>query len=251
MGMVRWLDRMFYPDVEDSWDDRRFRDFVLKHLDKDCTLLDLGAGAGIVSEMNFRGRAAHVCGLDPDPRVLENPYLDEAKVGLGERIPWPDACFDVVIADNVLEHLSVPEAVFGEASRVLKPGGKFLFKTPNKTHYMPLIARMTPHGFHRYYNKLRGRASEDTFPTLYRANSRRDIAALAAKVSLHPAELKIIESRPEYLRVSAVTYLGGIAYERLVNSTDLLERFRILLMGSLEKRTSAEPGLAPKTKAAL
>ena len=50
--------------------------------------------------MNFKAHAKRVCGLDPDPRVVDNPYLHEAKVGLGERIPWPDGTFDV-IADNV------------------------------------------------------------------------------------------------------------------------------------------------------
>jgi hypothetical protein len=54
---------------------------------------------------------------------------------------------------------------------VLKPTGILLFKTPNALHYMPLIARMTPHGFHRFVNKLRGRATIDTFPTRYRVNT--------------------------------------------------------------------------------
>jgi len=35
--------------------------------------LDLGAGAGIVSQMNFKGIASRVCGIDPDERVLSNP----------------------------------------------------------------------------------------------------------------------------------------------------------------------------------
>ncbi|MEI2780661.1 MAG: hypothetical protein V9H25_05130 [Candidatus Competibacter sp.] len=45
-------------------------------------------------------------------------------------------------------------SVFREVARVLKRGGVFLFKTPNKTHYMPTIARLTPHRFHQFVNRI-------------------------------------------------------------------------------------------------
>jgi 2-polyprenyl-3-methyl-5-hydroxy-6-metoxy-1,4-benzoquinol methylase len=234
-GAVGWLDRKFYADFQDSWDDDDFRRYVLSHLKAEHVLLDLGAGAGIVAQMNFRGLAKKICGLDPDERVLENAYLDEAKVGAGEQISWPDETFDIVTADNVLEHLSDPERVFAEISRVLKPGGKFLFKTPNRRHYVPFIARMTPHFFHKFYNRLRGRAYEDTFATYYRANRPVDVAAAGAGAGLKLTHFELIERRPEYLRMSAFTYLLGIGYERLVNSTDALMGLRVTFIGNLTK----------------
>ena len=77
------------------------------------------------------------------------------------------ATFDRVFADNVLEHLPDRLTVFREIARVLKPGGVFLFKTPNKTHDMPTLARLTPHRFHPFVNRIRGRAETDAFPTRY------------------------------------------------------------------------------------
>ncbi|MVB00167.1 methyltransferase domain-containing protein [Nitratireductor sp. CAU 1489] len=235
MSMRGYFDKKYYPEFERSWDDKLFRQFILERIKPEFSVLDLGAGAGIVPEMDFSGRAARLCGLDPDPRVETNPYLDEAKIGLGEDIPWPDGSFDLVFADNVLEHLADPDRVFAEVARVLKPGGRFLFKTPNRSHYMPLIARMTPLSFHRFYNRMRGRASEDTFHTHYRANTPADVTAIGKRVGLGKPDIRLIEGRPEYLRMMAATYVFGIAYERLVNRVDALERFRILLMGSLEK----------------
>ena len=230
------LDLRLYPHYAPNWDDALFRERVLAVLRPEHHLLDLGAGAGIVAAMNFRGRAARVCGVDPDPRVRENPFLDEGRVGTGERIDYPDASFDVAIADNVLEHLEDPAATFAEIHRVLKPGGRFLFKTPNRFHYMPLVSRITPLRFHRAFNRMRGRAAVDTFPTRYRANSRGQIRALAARTGYRVAELELVEGRPEYLRFSVPTYLVGWLYERLVNSTALLADLRILLIGQLEKR---------------
>ena len=232
---VRWMDAHLYPDVPSRWDDQLLREQVLALLRPEHTLLDLGAGAGIVPETNFRGRAKHVCGVDPDPRVATNPHLDEGRVGVGESIPWPDASFDVVVADNVLEHLEHPAEVFREVARVLKPGGTFVAKTPNLIHYMPTVARLTPLAFHRFVNRLRGRASVDTFPTRYRANTVSALRRIAAEAGLELASTRHHERRPEYLRFNGLTYVAGWLYERAVNSADVLEPFRIVLVAVMRK----------------
>lgn len=232
---VAWLDRRAYANFQDNWDDRIFRERILARLTRESVVLDLGAGAGIVPQMNVRGAAARVCGIDLDARVLDNPHVHEARVADAGSIPYEDGLFDVVFADNVMEHLEKPEQVFLEIHRVLKPDGVLLFKTPNRTHYMPLISRMTPHRFHRYINKIRGRAEVDTFPTFYRANDAGQIRRLAANTGFTLAHLETIEGRPEYLRMTAATYLAGLIYERVVNASDLLARFRIVLIVELRK----------------
>lgn len=235
-ALTRWMDRAWYPEHTKNWDDALFREEVLRHLGPEVTLLDLGAGAGIVSQMNFRGRARRVCGVDLDPRVVDNPFLDEGKVSDAGGIPYPDSAFDVVISDNVLEHLDAPADVFREVARVLRPGGVFLFKTPNKWHYMPTIARMTPHGFHQFVNRIRGRAHVDTFPTRYRANTRSSVLSLAEQTGFAVVFVRRIEGRPEYLRMTAPTYIAGMLYERVVNVTEALAPFRVLLVGALRKK---------------
>ena len=116
----------------------------------------------------------------------------------------------------MLEHLPDPARVFAEVARVLPPGGVFLGKTKNKWPYVPLIARLTPQAFHRWVVRWRGRASEDVFPTRYRANSPGDIQSLAARAGLEVVRIDLIEGRPEYLRFAVPTYLLGWLYERLV-----------------------------------
>src|SRR4051812_8847870 len=110
-SLVTWLDEIAYPEFGKNWDDAAFRQKILPFLRTDAVILDFGAGAGIVSQMNFKGKAERICGIDLDPRVLANPYLDEAKTADGEAIPYPDECFDLVFSDNVLEHLVDPDAV--------------------------------------------------------------------------------------------------------------------------------------------
>lgn len=237
MSLVTRLDQILYPRHSKNWDDQIFRARILDVLaaHPGSTVLDLGAGAGIVEQMNFRTKAKKICGVDPDPRVRSNPYLDEGRVGVGEAIPYEAASFDLVFADNVLEHLGEPAAVFKELFRVLKPGGLFLAKTPNKWHYMPTIARLTPHSFHAWVNKKRGRHETDTFPTRYRANTPADLTRLAKASGMVVENIELIEGRPEYLRMTAVTYLAGWLYERVVNFVPWLSKYRILLVVSLRK----------------
>jgi SAM-dependent methyltransferase len=227
------LDRIFYPNYSDNWDDTLFRERILKHITTESVLLDLGAGSGLVQQMHFRGLCKRVCGLDPVPEVLSNPHIDEAKIGTGESIPWPDQTFDVVFADNVFEHLPEPEKVFAEARRTLKPGGVFMVKTPNRFHYVPLVAQLTPVAFHRFVNKLRGRDEADTFPTLYRANSKGRMLQLAEQAGFI-ANIELIEGRPEYMR-TPLLYPFGLLWERTVNRFSFLAGLRVILVATFTK----------------
>src|SRR6185312_16397985 len=53
--------------------------------------------------------------------------------GIGEAIPFSDASFPVVLCCDVLEHVADLEQVIAEISRVLTPGGVFLYDTINRT----------------------------------------------------------------------------------------------------------------------
>ena len=231
------MDRRFYPSYGHNWDNARFREVILRHVTRTSRVLDYGAGRGALPQMNFRGIAAFVAGVDPDPVVRDNPYLDEARVLPlpSGRIDYPDESFDVVFAANVMEHVTDPATTLREIGRVLRPGGVLLFKTPNRGHYVPLIARLTPHRFHELVNRLRGRAAHDTFPTVYRCNSAGQIRSAAASAGLELAELQRWEGRPEYLRLHPLLYVVGLAYERLVNAVPLLAAARCLLVATLRK----------------
>lgn len=238
---VEKLDSIFYPEFCDNWDDELFREKVLEYLQEDALLLDVGAGVGKLAQMNFKGRCKQVVGADPDEAVLTNPNLDEAHVAFGEELPFEDELFDLAISDNVWEHVGRPGMFLREIRRVLKPGGRYFAKTPNIAHYVPLIARITPHRFHVFINSLRGRSHIDTFETCYKLNSRREIFDNAAEAGFEVDYFHSFEGRPEYLRISPLTYPFGIAYERLVNLSTLLERFRVIHIVVLCKGSATAP----------
>jgi SAM-dependent methyltransferase len=176
-----------------------------------------------------------VVGIDPDESVLRNKNLDQAYLASGESIPLDSEKFDIAISDNVWEHIQNPKEFLKEIWRVLKPNGIYLAKTPNTLHYVPLIAKITPHWFHERINSLRGRSHCDTFETHYRLNSRHAISKNAAESGYHVEFFRSYEGRPEYLRLSTLTYLFGIAYERLVNLTKFTEKFRVIHIVKMRK----------------
>jgi len=238
------MDESLYGDYGDSWDDQRFREYLLGHIGPSSVVLDYGAGRGYVEQMNFRGIAKHVAGVDPDRAVRENPHLDEARIlSLPDyRLPFAAETFDLVFSDNVMEHVTDPMSVLLEIRRVLRRGGRFVAKTPNRWHYMAMIASISPLWFHRFYNSLRGRSFEDTFPTVYRCNTAHRVGDLARNAGFSVSRVERWEGRPEYLRIFAPTYTVGFLYERLVNSTELLAALRCVLMFDLRKIDPPLPG---------
>jgi SAM-dependent methyltransferase len=235
-ALIEWLDRQLYPDQERGWDNQRFAGYVRARLAPAHVVLDFGAGRGIHPALDFRGEVAKVVGVDPDPAVLSNDFLDEAKVmhASGE-IPYPGASFDLAFCNNVLEHLEDPVRSLLEVRRVLKPGGWFLAKAPNRLHYVALAARVTPQWFHEWINHLRGTSAEDLFPTVYRCNTPERVRRVASTANLRIVDVQLWEGRPEYLRISVPTYLLGAIYERLVNATPRLARLRAVLAVTLQK----------------
>lgn len=228
-------DRTFYPHYGDRWDDLILRKEVESLIDPRYHLLDLGAGTGNNSYMNFRGKVTRVVGVDPDTSVLQNPFLDDAKIGKGKFIPCDDAVFDVAIAANVLEHLDDPGSVFREVYRVLKPGGVFIIKTPNKYHYVTLVSRLTPISFHRFYNKSRGINQENIFLTKYKANDPQKLHHLSQQSGFEIISIDLFEGRPEYLRIFWPMYLFGLLYERVVNHFEQLNIFKGVIIAKFRK----------------
>lgn len=179
----------FYPESSFASFSRGSQRFVFFSIladiiTPDSVVLDFGAGRGVHTNetghmariSNLRGRVRKVIGVDPDPGVFENPWLDDAvTIEPGKPVPLPDGSVDVVISLSVLEHVRNPAFAAAEISRVLKPGGWFCAYTPNKYGYPALCARLIPNSLHGRLVQMAipstGRTLEDAFPTVYRMNT--------------------------------------------------------------------------------
>jgi hypothetical protein len=134
-----------------------------------------------------------------------------------------------------------PASHFQEVFRVLKPHSAYCFRTPNRWHYVTMTASLMPHSVHlRLANKLRALDAEAHAPwqTLYRANTRSKLRHWARRSGLSTEELRMIEAEPSYGAAHPLLFYPMMAYERLVNSTELLSLFRVNILGTFRKPAS-------------
>lgn len=233
MTSLEELDARYYRGFVDEH--VRFDALVRRHLQPGDLVLDAGAGHGRAFRYGYRGVARLVVGADLEPEVGANPNLDVACRADLRRLPFTASTFDLVLAKYVFEHLDRPVAAFRELRRVVRPGGRVVFHTPNRFHYVSVAAALTPTEFHRWYKtKRRGGTPPDAHPTRYRANTRRALLRVAAASGFRLSELECFEPRPTYLFFHPAAYRAGVAYERLVARSDLLAGLRANLLGVLE-----------------
>ena len=109
---------------------------ALAELNAGDVVLDLGSGGGIDVLLSARrvGPTGKAYGLDMTDEMLELARRNQREAGATnveflkgtiEEIPLPDASIDVIISNCVINLSSDKDAVFAEAHRVLKPGGRF------------------------------------------------------------------------------------------------------------------------------
>jgi phosphatidylethanolamine/phosphatidyl-N-methylethanolamine N-methyltransferase len=97
-------------------------------------ILEVGVGTGISLPDYSSGN--RLCGVDISEPMLRKAKQRVAELGLdnveglwvmdAEQLSFPDASFDVVVAQYVITTVPNPEATLDEFARVLKPGGEIV-----------------------------------------------------------------------------------------------------------------------------
>src|SRR5262245_50307001 len=97
-------------------------------------ILEVGVGTGI--SLPDYSRVNRICGVDISEPMLRKAQQRVAELGLthveglwvmdAEHLSFPDASFDVIVAQYVITTVPNPEATLDEFARVLKPGGEIV-----------------------------------------------------------------------------------------------------------------------------
>jgi len=127
-------------------------------------ILDYGCGAGDIVEagrkhgLDIYGVEAFYEGGNTREAVREKGLLGHTIKELdNDHIPFPDNNFDLVVSNQVFEHISIMHTVLKEIERVLKPGGKLFCLFPSKDVLreghcgIPMVHWFSKGSRYRYY----------------------------------------------------------------------------------------------------
>jgi SAM-dependent methyltransferase len=136
----------------DLWNEHYARYLFAARLARNRRVLDLGCGAGYGSRL-LAASAQWVVSLDSAAEALElaggGARMHRVRAGAAA-LPLAEDSFDLVVAFEVIEHLTDWREMLGEVRRVLAPRGQFLVSTPNVTYYAQSRAQSGPNPFHAH-----------------------------------------------------------------------------------------------------
>lgn len=127
---ARWWQDGFTDGADPEYEEQ-ILPLAAEHLEGVVDVLDVGTGEGQVARLAAHLGATRVVGVDPTwaqvavaiKRAGGPVYARSGAAAL----PFPDECFDAVIACLVFEHIEDVDTALSEVGRVLRPGGRFLF----------------------------------------------------------------------------------------------------------------------------
>ncbi len=106
------------------------------------TLLDLGCGEKPYLGL-YHDQVNHAIGIDVPYSPHEHNMVDVFSDG--QRLPFANATFEVVLCSEVMEHTPEPNRLLSEVNRVLVPGGLLILTTP-----LLVPEHEAPYDFYRY-----------------------------------------------------------------------------------------------------
>jgi SAM-dependent methyltransferase len=214
-----------------------------RHVRPGISWMDVGCGYQILpswamsqaDQEQLVRSVGQITGVDVDPRIKDHPLLTHRVAALGGALPFRAETFDLVTANMVVEHVTDPKSFLSDMQRVLRPGGKFLFHTPNYLFWLTFVSYLTPESIKKpIIWKLERRDPEDVFPTTYTMNTYWRIVEYAWEAGFEVEELNMIGSNRIFDRLGPIGWAECFVQKGL--ATAFGGKFNSNIIAVLRKR---------------
>jgi len=148
-------------NIESDFHQRRFKytNKLIKQYapNKKLKILDLGCGEGHLTGVISQNQDHEVYGLDYSISAIE--YANKNFTGIDFVVadayqpPYEDNYFDVVICNNIWEHVPDPLSLLNQITRVINPGGLLIISTPSRYRFGNVLRILVGIGT-RFVSKL-------------------------------------------------------------------------------------------------
>ncbi|HSN20496.1 MAG TPA: class I SAM-dependent methyltransferase, partial [Usitatibacter sp.] len=141
-GSLPFTGERFVPGTKgEIWMEHWHRYHFAARWAADRVVVDVACGEGYGAALLARG-AARVTGIDVSAQAVDHArrtYADRPNLEFVRAsctaLPLAEACADLAVSFETLEHIEGQEAFLAELARVLKPGGVLILSCPNKVEY--------------------------------------------------------------------------------------------------------------------
>jgi SAM-dependent methyltransferase len=182
-----------------------------------------GCGVGIyLGRLAADARQAVGLEIEWERAVEAQQFAEQVVCGTGERLPFPNNTFDLVLSHEVLEHVQDDQEAVREIIRTLKPGGRLVLFVPNRGY---------PYETHGIY--WRGKYRFGNIPLVnYLPRGIRDRLAPHVRV-YNRAELRRLFAGLPVQVVKAVVIFG--AYDNIIAKRPALGKLLRNVLQALER----------------
>lgn len=233
-ALAEKLKDRYFQDEDHPY--RIFERTVRGLLRPEHSLLDVGCGSTAPVLRNFRDAGVRLVGIDLVDLDVEIPGIEFYRGDLAH-IPLPSATIDIVMARSVMEHIENPAAVYRELVRVLRPGGRLVFLTPNLWDYASLAACVIPNRWHpTLVGKMEGRDKEDVFPTYFKSNTFGAVKRWSNESGFELESFRYVGQYPAYFMFNGFLFILATGYEKLISRFEWLRFLRGWIFVTLRKR---------------
>jgi ubiquinone/menaquinone biosynthesis C-methylase UbiE len=191
-----------------------YEDVLTSHVNPTMVWLDLGCGHRLLPSWRAskEKELCHSCqtiiGLDYCLESLKKHESILYKVrGDASHLPFNSNSFDLITANMVVEHFDNAEVQFQEIHRLLKPGGVFIFHTPNVLGYTTMLAKLIPEVLKSKIIYILHGPEEDIFPAYYKINSEFTIKKIAQLIGFRVLKIKMIVTSAQFAIILPIAIL--------------------------------------------
>lgn len=193
-------------------------------------ILDVGCGVGTYVR-RFRDFSPHIFGLDVSAARLAQAGLPNLLAAEGENLPFRDGSFDVLVFNEVIEHVRDDRRTLADAMRVLRPRGHVVIYAPN---------RLYPFETHGIYVGDRYRFGNIPLVN-YLPNRFRDRLVPHARAYTHQGMRRLISGLPASVVVHTYVYPG---FDNVVARRPRVGRFLRTVLYRAEQTPAGRLGLS-------
>lgn len=193
---------------------------VNKLVTADTDWIDIGGGRALfpgnerLSQI-LSERARRVVVVDPSDNIDSNLFAHERAKCVIEEYQTNDR-FDLATMRMVAEHITNPSSVVRAVSRLLRQRAKLVVFTVNRWSPVTVMSSLLPFFLHHPIKRFFWRTEErDTFPTVYKMNSRRRLRTLLADHGFDERYFAYLDDLSVFARFRLLNYVELLIWRTL------------------------------------